>query len=311
MSSQLLSGVYAPVLTPFKEDLSIDKAAHLQFCKWLRANDVGLAIFGTNSEANSLSVAERFELLDNLASAGIPGSSLMPGTGACAIPDSVALTRAALDAGAAAVLMLPPFYYKNVSDDGLFASYAEVIERIGDPRLKICLYHIPKLTGVPINLVVINRLLSRYPDTIDGLKDSSGEMSNTLSVMKEFPQLRVFCGSESFVVETMQNGGGGWISACANFNPAAIAARLRNWQQPQAEALQKGVDMVRGIIESHPMIAALKAATAVHGKYASFSTVRPPLQGLNAEATKALLSALQGVGFAMNGLAGLLKEAGR
>jgi 4-hydroxy-tetrahydrodipicolinate synthase len=311
MKSKTLSGVYAPVLTPFKEDLSIDKAAHLQFCKWLRANDVGLAIFGTNSEANSLSMAERFELLDNLVSAGIPGPSLMPGTGACAIPDSVALTRAALDVGAAAVLMLPPFFYKNVSDDGLFASYAEVIERIGDAKLKICLYHIPKFTGVPISLAVINRLLARYPNTIAGLKDSSGEMSYTLSVIREFPQLRVFCASESLLLETMQNGGAGCISACANFNPAAIVELFRNWQQPQAAALQKAVNPVRSIIESRPMIAALKAATAVHGKFASFSTVRPPLQGLNTDATQALLSALQEAGFAMNGLADLLKETSR
>ncbi len=308
MKSQTLSGVYAPVLTPFKEDLSIDKAAHLQFCKWLLANDVGLAIFGTNSEANSLSMGERFELLDNLVSTGIPGSSLMPGTGACAIPDSVALTRAALDVGAAAVLMLPPFFYKNVSDDGLFASYAEVIERIGDTKLKICLYHIPKFTGVPISLAVINRLLARYPNTITGLKDSSGEMAYTLSVLKEFPQLRVFCASESLLLETMQSGGAGCISACANFNPAAIVALFKNWQQPQAEALQKAVNPVRSIIESRQMIAALKAATAVHGKYASFSTVRPPLQELNVDAGKALLAALEEAGFAMNGLADLLKE---
>ena len=308
MSSQTLSGVYAPVLTPFKEDRSIDKTAHLQFCKWLLANNVGLAVFGTNSEANSLSMAERFELLDNLVAAGIPGSSLMPGTGTCAIPDSVALTRAALEAGAAAVLMLPPFFYKNVSEDGLFASFAEVIERVGDTKLKICLYHIPKYTGVPFSLAVINRLLARYPNSIAGLKDSSGEMSYTLSVIREFPQLRVFCASESLLLETMQNGGAGCISACANFNPAAIVSLFRNWQQPEAEALQKAVNPVRSIIESRPMIAALKAATAVHGKYASFSTVRPPLQELNAEDTKGLLVALQEAGFAMDGLAGLLGE---
>jgi 4-hydroxy-tetrahydrodipicolinate synthase len=310
MSSQALSGVYAPVLTPFKEDLSVDKPAHRQFCKWLLANNVGLAVFGTNSEANSLSMAERFELLDNLVAAGIPGSSLMPGTGTCAIPDSVALTRAALDVGAAAVLMLPPFYYKQVSEDGLFGSFAEVIERIGDTKLKICLYHIPKFTGLPITLPLIKRLATRYPGTIAGLKDSSGEMANTLSVIREFPQLRVFCGSESFLLETMQNGGAGCISACANFNPAAIFKLFKNWRQPEAGALQKAADTVRGIIEARPMIAALKAATAVHGKYASFSTVRPPLNGLNAEETKGLLLALQEAGFAMDGLADLLKETG-
>lgn len=302
MKTEPLSGVFAPVLTPFKDDLAIDKKAYLQFCKWLRANKVGLAVFGTNSEANSLSVAERIELLEYLVSNGIPGSSLMPGTGACAIPDSVTLTRAALAAGSAAVLMLPPFFYKNVSEDGVFASYAEVIERIGNPKLKVCLYNIPKLSGVAITLPLIERLVARYPETVVGLKDSSGDTAYTSSVMQAQPAFRVFCASESLLLETMRNGGAGCISACANFNPAAIVRLCENWQGPDAEALQKAVNPVRGIIESRPMIAALKAGTAAHGGYASFATVRPPLTELNGEETKALLSALAEAGFAMNGL---------
>ncbi len=306
MPGEPLSGVFAPVLTPFKQDLSIDKPAHLQFCKWLLANNAGLAIFGTNSEANSLSVAERLELLDNLVSHGIPASRLVPGTGASALPDTITLTRAALQAGTAAVLMLPPFFYKNVSEDGVFASYAEVIERIADRKLKILLYHIPKLSGVPITLPLIARLLSRYPGTIAGLKDSSGDIANTLSVIREFPQLRVFCASESLLLETMRNGGAGCISACANVNPAAIGKLYQSWQSPQAEALQASLNPVRGIFESRPMIAALKAAAAGFGQYPNFSIVRPPLVSFDKGRTEGLMSALAEAQFAMPGLAGHL-----
>ncbi|MEQ1943455.1 dihydrodipicolinate synthase family protein [Mesorhizobium sp. VNQ89] len=308
MPTELLSGVFAPVLTPFKADLSIDKRAHLRFCKWLLANNAGLAVFGTNSEANSLSVDERLELLDNLLASGIPASRLVPGTAASALPDSVVLTRAAVNAGSAAVLMLPPFFYKNVSEDGVFASYAEVIERIGDASLKVLLYHIPQFSGVPITLPLIDRLVSRYPDTVVGLKDSSGVLENTLSVLREFPQLRVFCASESLLLETMRHGGAGCISACANVNPAAIDSLCNNWDQPNAESLQQVLNPVRKIFETRPMIAALKTATARLGSHADFATVRPPLVRFGEAQGDELMSALAAVGFAMPGLSGELSQ---
>lgn len=302
MATHPLSGAYAPVLTPFKRDLSIDKAAHLKFCKWLLGNNTGLAILGTNSEANSLSLGERIELIENVVANGIPPDRLMPGTGTCAFPETIALTRASLDVGAPAVLMLPPFYYKNVSEDGLFAYYSEVIERIGDRRLKMCLYHIPKFSGVPISLPLIARLMTRYPGVIAGLKDSDGQMSYTLSLMKEFPTLRVFCASESLLLQTMQNGGAGCISACANINPAAIARLCAEWNTPEAEALQNALNPVRRLIESRPMIAALKATVAELGHFPSFAAVRPPLVSFDHDASAALSAALATTGFAMRAL---------
>jgi 4-hydroxy-tetrahydrodipicolinate synthase len=145
-----LPGVLAPVLTPFKQNLAPDTDLFVRFCRWLHGKGVGLAIFGTNSEANSMSVAERSDLLAAVIAGGLPARALLPGTGTCAIPDSVRLSAEAARAGCAGVLMLPPFYYKPVSEDGLFAAYSEVVERVGDARLKILLYHIPQLSGVPI-----------------------------------------------------------------------------------------------------------------------------------------------------------------
>ena len=230
-----LAGVLAPVLTPFTPDLQPDKPRYVGFCRWVLEQGAGLAVFGTNSEANSLSVGEKLELLDHLISSGLPADRIMPGTGTCAIPDTVQLSSAAAAAGTAGVLMLPPFYYKGVSEEGLFASYAEVIERVGDARLKILLYHIPQVSGVAITLPLIARLLERYPETIVGIKDSSGDFDHTRSLIESFPGFRVFCGSDSFLLETMLAGGHGCISATANINPGPIAALQRDWKAEDAD----------------------------------------------------------------------------
>src|SRR5512145_2499615 len=161
-----ITGVLSPVVTPFKPDLSPDPERFVRQCRWLLSQNVGLAVFGTNSEANSLSIEEKMDLLDRLVAAGLDPARMMPGTGHCALTDSVRLTAHAAKAGCGGVLMLPPFYYKAVSDEGLFRSFAEVIERVGDPRLKIYVYHIPPVSQVPITLAMIERLLKTYPGTV-------------------------------------------------------------------------------------------------------------------------------------------------
>src|SRR5437763_7453885 len=240
-------GVLAPVVTPFTADLRPDPARFVAHCRWLLEQDVGLAVFGANSEANSLTVPEKLALLDALADAGLSGERMMPGTGCCAVPDTVELTRRAVQQGCAGVLMLPPFYYKGVSDDGLFASYAEVIERVGDDRLRIYLYHIPPVSQVAISLPLIERLLARYPGTVAGIKDSSGDWNNTRAMLQRFtPQnFDIFAGSETILLATLRAGGAGCISATANVNPRAIGTLARDWQQPDAEARQTALDRVR------------------------------------------------------------------
>src|SRR3712207_2565131 len=145
-----LRGVLAPVVTPFARDLRPDAERFIAHCRWLLSQNCGLAAFGTNSEANSLAVEERIALLEALLAAGLDPARMMPGTGCCALTDTVRLTAHAVTAGCAGVLMLPPFYYKDVSDDGLFRSFAEVIERVGDSRLRVYLYHIPPVAVVGI-----------------------------------------------------------------------------------------------------------------------------------------------------------------
>jgi len=304
--TQSLRGVLSPVVTPFTADLRPDAARLARHCRWLLASDVGLAVFGTNSEGNSLTVAEKLALLDSLVEAGIPAARMMPGTGTCALPDTVELTRRAVAHGCGGVLMLPPFYYKDVSDDGLFASYAEVIERVGDARLRVYLYHIPQVSRVPIGLALIDRLLQRYPGTVAGIKDSSGDWSNTQAMLERFQPrgFDVFSGSETFLLATLRAGGAGCISATANVNPAAIAQLNRDWRETDADAQQVALDGVRAAFQKFPMIPALKAAIAHFSGDDAWLTVRPPLVALAVEQRRQLLDMLNGLGFAMPGLAG-------
>ncbi|MEJ5990444.1 dihydrodipicolinate synthase family protein [Ramlibacter sp. PS3R-8] len=299
-----LAGIYSPVLTPFQADLSPDTQAFVRHCRWLDASDVGLAVFGTNSEANSLSAGERRGLLEALFTAGVPPSRMMPGTGCCSLTETVELTRHATSAGVGGVLMLPPFYYKGVSDDGLFRHFAEVIERVGDARLRIYLYHIPPVAQVPISLALIERLLKAYPGAIAGIKDSSGDWSNTEAMLKQFqPEgFDVFAGSELFLLRTLRGGGAGCITATGNVNPAPMVKLYQTWQGADADAQQAALDATRAAFQKFPMIPAMKAAVARYGKTPAWRTVRPPLTELTQEQERALFAALDNLGFRMPGL---------
>ena len=301
-----ITGVLSPVVTPFKADLTPDPDRFIRQCRWLLSQDVGLAVFGTNSEANSLSTEEKVELLDRLVGAGVDPARMMPGTGCCALTDSVRLTAHAMKLGCGGVLMLPPFYYKGVSDDGLFRSYAEVIERVGDRRLRIYLYHIPPVSQVAITLPLIERLLKAYPGVVAGAKDSSGDWNNTQAYLVNFASqgFDVFPGSETFLLQGMRAGGVGCISATANVNPGAIARLFATWKADDADTQQGRLNEIRTIFARHPMIPALKAAIAHYGADASWATVRPPLVELTQEQKASLAADLDKAGFAMPGLKG-------
>jgi 4-hydroxy-tetrahydrodipicolinate synthase len=298
-----IRGVLAPVLTPFNHQLEPDVDRFIAHCQWLIGNDAGLAIFGTNSEAASLSVDERIFLTDALLGAGVPASRLMPGTGACSLSDAVTLTRHAVENGAAGVLMVPPFYFKNVSDDGLFAYYSEVIERVGDERLAIYLYHIPQFTQVPITLGLIERLLKRYPKTVAGAKDSSGDWNNSKAMIDTFGKdgFDVFPASESLLSKAMPIGGAGCISATVNMNPAGIHAVYEQWNGVRAESLQAQADTIRKIFQAVPMIPAMKHVVAEFARDPEWRFVRPPLCQLTEDVASDLLHQLRAAEFNMEG----------
>ena len=293
MTEQPFLGVLAPVLTPYHADLSPDVDRFANFCRWLLSQHVdGLAVFGTTSEANSQTPKERMSLLDALIDSGIPSSKLMPGTGACSIDEAVRLNKHAVEHGCGGVLMLPPFYYKGVTDDGLFAFFSEVIQGVSQSDLKIYLYHIPPQTGTPFSLDLIDRLIKEYPDTVVGIKDSGGDWTNTKSILDAFPGFGTFAGSEIFLLDTLKNGGAGCITATGNVNPLGIRKVYENWQSGDAEILQTAITRTRHIIQSRTLIPALKTIISHYHNDPSWKIVRPPLVPLNAKEQRDLISEL-------------------
>ena len=306
-SPERLRGVMSPVLTPFNADLSPSPARFIKHCRWLLGQGVGLSIFGTNSEANSLSVSEKRGLLDALVEAGLPAARMMPGTGACALPDTIELTRHAVNAGCAGVLMLPPFYYKGVSDEGLYRSFARVIDAVADPRLRIYLYHIPPVSQVALSLALIERLLRAYPGAIAGIKDSSGDWNNTSAMLERFqPQgFDVFAGTETVLLANLRGGGAGCITATGNVNPTAIMRLYREWKNTDADTRQAALNQTRAVFQKLPIIPAMKAVIAAKSGDAGWATVRPPLIELSDAERAQLLGELDTVGFTFPNAASL------
>lgn len=271
------TGIFAASLTPMTADLSIDIPRAVAHNKWLLANGCdGVAPLGTTGEANSLGFDERLALLDALAEAGITGAQMIAGVGCTAIPDTVTLTRKALANGAGGVLMLPPFYYKGPSEDGLFAAYAEVIERVGDSALEIYLYNFPQQVGFELPLTLIGRLIEAYPDTVVGAKDSSGDWPRMERTLREYPGFRLFPGSEEFLLAGLRLGGVGCISATVNVNAPQAQAVYANWQTDKADSLQAHLTALRMGFKELPAIPVMKAYLAQEHSDPGMVNVRPP-----------------------------------
>jgi 4-hydroxy-tetrahydrodipicolinate synthase len=300
MTSQPFHGVLVPVLTPFTRRGDPDAGRFVAFCRWLLDQGAGgLAIFGTTSEANSMSGPERMALLDQLIDDGVPADKLMPGAGACSITEAASLARHAAGRGCGGVLLLPPFYYKGVSDDGIFAFVSSVIEKVGSPALRIYLYHIPPVAQVGYSLDLVGRLIAAYPETVVGLKDSSGDWSNTAALLDRFPGFAVFPGSEVFLLDALRKGGAGCITASGNVNAAGIRKLYDNWRSPEADALQAEITSLRKALQAYPMVPALKSIVAHFRNDPDWAAVRPPLVPLDAAQSAALLADLGRLGFTL------------
>lgn len=274
-----LAGLWAPVLTPFLDDLSIDHDRLGAFCiELVEQGCHGLALLGTTSETASLSVAERRRVLSTALSAGVPGEQLTCGTGACALTDAVELTRDAVASGCLAVMLVPPYYYKDVSDEGCFRSIAEVIERTGDSRLRVVLYNIPALSGVTYTHVVVRRLVEAFGPIIVGIKDSSGDPMATLKYTRGFRQLAVLAGTEGYLVGALKAGAAGCVTATANLRPGPIRALLDAPDAGDARERQSEITGFRAALERDvDIIVALKRALAERTGHAAWAHVRPPL----------------------------------
>ena len=300
MAAQAFAGVLVPVLTPFTASGEPDAARFIAFCRWLLDQGAdGLAIFGTTSEANSMAAGERMDLLDRLIAAGVPAAKLMPGTGACSMTEAAALARHAVGHRCGGVLLLPPFYYKGMPDDGLYAFVSGVIDKVGSAALKVYLYHIPPVAQVPYSLDLVGRLIKAHPETVVGLKDSSGDWNNTAALLERFPDFAVFPGSEVFLLDGLRKGGAGCITASGNVNVPGIKKVWDNWRSPQADALQAEITLVRNTLQAYPMVPALKRVVAHFHSDPDWAAVRPPMVPLSAAQSSALLADLARIGFTL------------
>ncbi len=237
MTDLPITGVYCASVTPVTAELAPDHAAFVAHCRHLLDEGCdGIALLGTTGEANSFSGAERKALLEAVVTSGIAPERLLPGTGVVAFSETVELTRHALSLGVTRVVMLPPFYYKGISDDGLFAAYAEIAERVGDSRLQVLLYHIPQFSAVPITFPVIERLRARYPSTFVGIKDSSGDLGNMIAMVERFPGFSVLAGADPLMLPLLRKGGAGCITATSNLVAGDLAFIYRHHADPARAA---------------------------------------------------------------------------
>jgi 4-hydroxy-tetrahydrodipicolinate synthase len=299
---QPFAGVLVPVLTPFTAAGEPDAARFAAFCRWLLDEGAdGLAIFGTTSEANSMAASERMALLDRLVAAGIPAAKLMPGTGACSITEASMLIKHAVGHGCGGVLMLPPFYYKGMTEQGVYDFIAAVIDRVASPALKMYLYHIPPQTMIPFGVELVGRLIKAYPGAVVGLKDSSGDWNNTKALCDAYAAegFAIFPGSEVFLLDGLRAGGVGCITASGNVNVPGIRKVYENWKTPQADQLQADITLVRTTIQKYPMVPALKRIVAHFHGDPEWAHVRPPMERLSDAQSKALLEDLAKIGYSL------------
>lgn len=285
-------GVYAAAITPIRSDGRPDTAKLVAYCRGLIESGLdGVAPVGTTSEGNSTPMDWRLALPEALAQGGLEGDRVILGTGACAMDDAAALSKAALDAGFPNVLVLPPFYYKTVSDDGLFAAYARLIERVGSDDLRVYLYHFPQMSQTPISVDLVRRLKAEFGPVIAGLKDSSGDFAGSLAFAEAADDFDVFPSNEGVLVEALAKGCGGVISATTQVAPALVRRALEAEGAEQAR-LQEMLAEVRAAVSAYPLMAAVKEVEALRSGDPSWRAVLPPLVPLTEAQREGLRAAL-------------------
>ena len=291
----MIKGLIAPILSPFDNDLKFNQNMYNDLAHDLLENGCsGLAPFGTTGEALSLSNKERMNALEGLLNSGIKANQLIPGTGLCNFPDTVMISKHALDLGCHGIMTLPPFYFKGMSDEGLFDYFEKLIEEINHSKLKIYLYHIPQVSGVGLSIDLVSKLKKSYPDIVVGIKDSSGYWENTKSLLG-IDDLVVYPGAELPVIEAIKLGAPGCISATANLNGGDISKVINfchdnEWEK--AEDLHKKVTKVRLLFQDYAPIPAQKGLLAKKTKIGEWLNVRPPLKSINDDKVSELANTL-------------------
>ena len=291
-----IHGLWCATLTPVAADGAIDHTRFADHVRWLFTQGVeGIAPFGTTGEGQSFSVEERRTGLDRLLADGIAGQRIVAGTGCASLAETVALTRHAVAGGCTGCLVLPPFFWKGVTDDGLYAWYSRVIERVADARLRVFLYHLPQVSSVPLSVDLVARLAAAFPGVVVGVKDSEGNWEHTSALLARVPELTILIGHEPHLPRLMRAGGAGTICGVANTQPALVRALLAPGATAEDE---RRIAQFIEIAFRHPFLAGFKSMVADRLRDPSWRNVREPLVALNDAQRVALRGALLAAGFA-------------
>jgi len=296
--TKLPNGVFTATLTPMDNNLNADYPRLVNHLKWLLSggND-GIGLLGSTGEANSFSVEERMHILDAVIGGGIPADKLIVGTGCCSITDTVTLTRHAHSKGVGGILVLPPFYYKGITDTGLETYFAKLLEKAGENELQIYLYHFPKLTGLPYSASLCERLVAKYPRNIIGMKDSGGDWLHMEEILKAIPGFRLYTGNEKFLLSTLKAGGAGCITAGANLISSEAVMVYKAWRQGSGEKEQSRLSVLRETLEAYPFIGSLKYIFAKWSGIDSWLNLRPPNVIISEDQGKMLEQKLKQINF--------------
>ena len=281
-----INGIFSAALTPINDDLSINKNLYLEHCQYLmKQGHDGLAIFGTTGEANSFSIKEKCDTIDFLLSNNLDSNLLIPGTGSSSVEDAIQLTKFAEKNKSRAVLLLPPFYYKNVSDEGIINYFRKIIETVGSSDFHYLLYNIPQTTSVVLNFNIIETLLKLYPNNIVGIKDSSGNIDSMLKTVKYFQDLALFCGHDSLVLKVCKRGGAGAITAGTNIAGRLLSFIINNSNKEKEiedfNIYQALLEKIRETITLEEPISVMKAYFSIINKNPDWNKVMPPLKSLD------------------------------
>ncbi len=283
-----ISGVFCASATPILEDGTPDHAAFAVHCKALIEEGCdGVALLGTTGEANSFSLEQRQHLLERVIVAGVDPQRLLPGTSQTNVPDSITLVKHAVGLGVKACVVLPPFYYKGVSDEGLFRFYAELIEGVGSDDLRVVLYHIPPIAQIGISLELTARLREAFPGIIVGVKDSSGKLESMEAYAKAFQGFSVLAGADPFMLPLLRAGGAGCITSSSNLIGKHLRVVFDNWfdetRSAEVEAAQARINAWRDLSNAYVQLPTVKAMLARRRNHMGWTRVRPPLVELNAD----------------------------
>ena len=294
-----LNGVYTASLTPLTASFEPNIPTLVRHAQWLlESGSDGVVLLGSTGEANSLTIEQRLAIIE-LSAKKLPTDSLMMGTGSCALQDAVHLTKASIDAGVYTVLVLPPFYYKPQSDKSVLRFFSELISTVDDPRLRIIFYNFPKLSGYNFSVKILQELKHQFGDIATGIKDSSGDWENMLSVSQNVPDFMVYAGTETFLLKILREGGVGCISATANLTAPECQRVYQAWKnnkQKVAEQAQINLTDLRKTLENYPLVSELKSLFASKTNAEEWENMLPPFAPILDKQVKELTEQIKGLG---------------